>query len=104
MAATSGSGQSMRGRFAIVHLTPQTVQDTSSTVADEACMLLSNLSRLEKVCAACLKVEDTPIKSLRKLVDLFAKEGLNPNANYDYLAHVFANLSADDTVCTVFSL
>lgn len=59
-------------------------------------MLLSNLSRLEKVCAACLKIEDTPVKSLRKLVDLFAKEGLNPNANYDYLAHVFANVSADN--------
>lgn len=59
-------------------------------------MLLSNLSRLEKVCAACLKIEDTPVKSLRKLVDLFAKEGLNPAANYDYLAHVFANLSADN--------
>ena len=65
-------------------------------------MLLSNLSRLEKVCAACLKVEDTPIKSLRKLVDLFAKEGLNPNANYDYLAHVFANLSADNvSICAI---
>lgn len=69
-------------------------QDTSSPVADEACMLLSNLSRVEKVCAACLKIENTGVKSLRKLVDLFAKEGLNPKANYDYLAHVFANVSA----------
>lgn len=58
-------------------------------------MLLSNLTRLESVCTATLeKCGETPVKALRKLVDLFAKDGVNQRATYDYLAHVFANLSA----------
>jgi hypothetical protein len=69
-------------------------------------MLLSNLSQMDEVCAACLRIEPEEdataskgktrqsVRSLQTLVDLFAKEGMNKNANYDYLAHVFANISA----------
>jgi hypothetical protein len=71
-------------------------------------MLLSNLSQLDEVCAACLRIDQTTstdspngkakqaVRSLQTLVDLFAKEGVNKNANYDYLAHVFANISASN--------
>lgn len=71
-------------------------------------MLLSNLSQLKEVCAACLRIEQTTtptesdvkgkarqsVRSLQTLVDLFAKEGINKHAKYDYLAHVFSNISA----------
>jgi len=71
-------------------------------------MLLSNLSQLDEVCAAFLRIDQTTstdspkgkkkqaVRSLQILVDLFAKEGVNKNANYDYLAHVFANISASN--------
>lgn len=120
------------------------LQDVNSPLADEACMLLSNLTQLEDVCTACLRIApatseadasdtaaqeqasatatSTPsavvsetndvkgkaraskqaVESLQILVDLFATEGLNKDANYDYLAHVFANISASK-VCAMIN-
>lgn len=71
-------------------------QDTSSPLADLACMLMSNLTKLDSVCRACLEIDATKngVKSLERLVEVFAKEGASKKANYDYLGHVFANLSA----------
>lgn len=71
-------------------------------------MLLSNLTQVDEVCAACLRIDQTTstdspkgkakqsVRSLQTLVDLFAKEGVNKHATYDYLAHVFANISASN--------
>lgn len=71
-------------------------------------MVLSNLTQLDDVCAACLRIDQTTstdtgagkakqaVRSLQTLVDLFAKEGVNKHATYDYLAHVFANISASN--------
>lgn len=77
-------------------------------------MLLSNLTQIDAVCSACLRIDqstsaDTPegkakqaVGSLQTLVDLFAKENVNKQANYDYLAHVFANISASNVSFLVF--
>ena len=59
-------------------------------------MLLSNLTKLDSVCTACLQIDASKngIQSLERLVSVFAGEGRNEHASYDYLANVFANLSA----------
>lgn len=77
------------------------MQDESPNLANLACMLLANLTQLSTVCKACLEIEDSKdngkrldsIQSLDRLVSIFAREG-DKRSNYDYLAHVFANLSA----------
>lgn len=71
----------------------------TTPLTDVACMLLSNLSKLRGVCEACLhlQVEQAqldPVASLQKLVDLFAKQEGEGSSAYNYLANVFANISA----------
>lgn len=90
------------------------LQDTTSPLADEACMLLSNLTQIDAVCSACLRIDQSTssdtseskakqaVRSLQTLVDLFAKENVNKQANYDYLAHVFANISASNVSLAIF--
>jgi len=76
----------------------QQILNTSSGLADLACMLMSNLTKLDSVCKACLEIDASKsgVKSLERLVEVFAKEGEGESkkGNYDYLGHVFANLSA----------
>lgn len=71
-------------------------------------MLLSNLTKMDSVCKACLHIQasaaqlststakNPAVRSLDQLVSTFARDpSSNKNkANYDYLAHVFANISA----------
>ncbi|PLW08479.1 hypothetical protein PCASD_23827 [Puccinia coronata f. sp. avenae] len=95
-----------------------TIIDYESLLADLACMLLSNLTKVDSVVDLCLtspipphsshpsitqdesfsarlKQSSAPLMDL--LMDLFARgdrKQINPHANFDFLASVWANLSA----------
>ncbi|EFP87759.2 uncharacterized protein PGTG_13545 [Puccinia graminis f. sp. tritici CRL 75-36-700-3] len=95
-----------------------TIIDHDSLLADLACMLLSNLTKLDSIVNLCLsstipphtshptinqdeslsarlKKSTSPLMDL--LIELFARgdrKQINPHANFDFLASVWANLSA----------
>ncbi|KNZ62503.1 hypothetical protein VP01_1262g5 [Puccinia sorghi] len=95
-----------------------TMIDHDSLLADLACMLLSNLTKVDSVVNLCLNASIPPHSShptivqdqsfsarLKKssnplmdlLIELFARgdrKQINPHANFDFLASVWANLSA----------
>lgn len=85
---------------------PTHSQDEKALLSDLACMLLSNLTKLETVSVQLLKLSlpfpkadgtgDEDLMALDLLLEVFLKgEGkkFNPNANYDFLASVFADVS-----------
>ncbi|OAV89605.1 hypothetical protein PTTG_05842 [Puccinia triticina 1-1 BBBD Race 1] len=95
-----------------------TIIDHDSILADLACMLLSNLTKVESLVDLCLnstipphashptinqdqplsarlKTSPTPLMDL--LIEVFTRgdqKQINPHANFDFLASVWANLSA----------
>ncbi|KAG0149137.1 hypothetical protein CROQUDRAFT_653953 [Cronartium quercuum f. sp. fusiforme G11] len=92
-----------------------TIVDPSAILADLACMLWSNLTKLNSVCLTCLKlplvgtssvleersireklaISSTPMIDLA--VELFARgesKKFNKHANFDFLASVWANFSS----------
>ncbi|KAI7966096.1 hypothetical protein MJO29_001844 [Puccinia striiformis f. sp. tritici] len=95
-----------------------TIINHDSILADLACMLLSNLTKVDSVVNICLtsplpahsshptikedqalnsrlKKSSTPLMDL--LIELFARgdrKQINPHANFDFLASVWANFSA----------
>ncbi|EGG12617.1 uncharacterized protein MELLADRAFT_101039 [Melampsora larici-populina 98AG31] len=92
-----------------------TIVDPSAILADLACMLWSNLTKLNSVCVSCLKLplvghssiaeeesiqkklktSSTPMMDLT--IELFARgesRKINKHANYDFLASVWANFSS----------
>jgi len=95
-----------------------TIIDHDSLLADLACMLLSNLTKVDSVVNLCLTASIPPHsshptivqdqsfsarlkKSSNPLMDLFIelfargdRKQINPHANFDFLASVWANLSA----------
>lgn len=65
--------------------------------ADLLCMLLNNLSKFEFIISLLLNSDQGKTGKLDNLLQVFEKgEGnkFNQNANFDYLAGVFANLSS----------
>jgi hypothetical protein len=82
--------------------------------ADSLCMLLANLSKSDSL-SRLLGFKRAPVPALSpsplaldQLTHLFnrgANRGYNPNADYDYLAYLFADLAKVCSSCpTVFSL
>jgi hypothetical protein len=110
--------------FRLTHLVLH-LQDEKAVLADLACMLLSNMSKLDTVsqqilqlrvpftlaadsaetkegdeksttAGASVQATEEEIAALDLLLEVFLKgEGkkYNPNANYDFLASVFANVT-----------
>jgi hypothetical protein len=79
-----------------------TYQEPSSLLADLACMLLSNLSKIPGVCTTLLGLRfgradaQSPPLALDSLVDVFVRgdsKAVNEHATFDFLASVFANVS-----------
>ncbi|KAK9766856.1 Protein hgh1 [Basidiobolus ranarum] len=74
-----------------------------SILADVACMLLANISKSESVCVKLMEATSTPVDSLTKshrvidqLAEVFVKgyeRQYNSNAEYHFLASVFANIT-----------
>ncbi|ORX78558.1 DUF383/DUF384 domain-containing protein [Basidiobolus meristosporus CBS 931.73] len=74
-----------------------------SILADLACMLLANISKSESVCAKLMEATSTPVDSLTKshrvidqLAEIFVKgyeRKYNTNAEFHFLASVFANIT-----------
>lgn len=82
-------------------------------LADLACMLLSNMTKVESVSVILLNMrlfskpqseedvkagaeQENDVEALDLLLEVFLKgdsKKYNPNANYDFLASVFANVS-----------
>lgn len=70
---------------------------------DHTCMILSNLTRLEKGADAFVKVITTEGKpSLYQLVDIFDRTGSNKDASFHYLATVFSNVTQISTARHLF--
>ena len=68
--------------------------DPKCSQIDHICMILSNLTRLEKGADAFVKAIMTEGKpSLYQLVDIFDRTGSNKDANFHYLATVFSNIT-----------
>ena len=73
----------------------QLVADPEWKEADKVCMTLSNITRIEAGSMAVSRAltEKTASVTLYQLVDIFGRIGYNKNANYDYLATIFSNIS-----------
>jgi len=75
-----------------------------SILADVACMLLSNMTKYEPICVKLIDAKVTPLEGLSEstrlmdhLVEAFHKgvgKNYNPQAEFHFLASVFANASA----------
>lgn len=76
---------------------------SKSVLADLGCMLLSNITKYELICSRVLDTTAIPIKELSSssrlidhLIDAFVKgvnKTYNPEAEFHFLASVFANLT-----------
>ncbi|RUS28491.1 hypothetical protein BC938DRAFT_481820 [Jimgerdemannia flammicorona] len=87
----------------IKHLT-LLITVSKSILADLACMLLSNLTKYEPICTGILDATAKPMEGLSSsfrlidhLVDAFVKgvdKAYNPEAEFHFLASVFANLTS----------
>lgn len=74
-----------------------------SVLADLACMLLSNMTKTESICVKILDAQTNALPDLTQstrlvdhLVEAFHaghKKAYNPEAEYNFLASVFSNLS-----------
>ena len=82
----------------------QLAADPEWKEADKLCMTLSNITRTEAGSVAVLRAltEETASVTLYQLVDVFGRIGYNKNANYDYLATVFSNISQLHTARLLF--
>jgi hypothetical protein len=82
----------------------QLAADPEWKEADKLCMTLSNITRTEAGSVAVLRAltEETASVTLYQLVDIFGRIGYNKNANYDYLATVFSNISQLHTARLLF--
>lgn len=70
------------------------VMEKNCTFADNAAMLLSNLTRSELSCELCLKcIEETPQYSLRTIFDILHNETYNDCVDLQHLAAFLSNLS-----------
>lgn len=72
----------------------QFVADPTWKEADKLCMMLSNLTRHVSGAEALLRVLTTEGSvPLSQLVHIFDRKGFNKDANFDYLATVFSNIT-----------
>ncbi|CAG8637143.1 185_t:CDS:2, partial [Acaulospora morrowiae] len=79
------------------------ITDRNSILADMACMLISNITKNERISAKILSIECQPVEGLSNskrfmdhLVDIFVKgldRSYNKEAEFHFLASVFANVT-----------
>jgi hypothetical protein len=93
-------------RVDFIHALVVQLLRTKNINADMVCMLLNNLSRHESIANILLPQDDLLVKthSIDNMLQVFnSKEySLNTNANFDFLAGVFANLSSSPKGCKFF--
>ena len=79
------------GDMHVVHAAVNAVLDPEHELADPACMLLSNLTRLP---SSCDLIYERTAPIIDKLIDVFCQKKYNKKgAKLHYLAPVFSNMS-----------
>ncbi|CAG9769971.1 unnamed protein product [Ceutorhynchus assimilis] len=69
-----------------------------SKIADQCCMILSNLSRPSHLIEKVIDVIEASGKSFDELINIFTKKEFNKNAKLHYLGPVLSNLSQSSHV------
>lgn len=95
----------------IIHEILQNIFDCNSNIADQCCMILSNLTRYSHLIEKVIDLMEEHDKSLDELINIFTKIGYNKNGGkLHYLGPVLSNLSQshrirmfilDNTKCVI---
>lgn len=83
----------------IIHEMLQNIYDPNSYIADQCCMILSNLTRCSHLIEKVVDLIEEYGKDLDELINVFTKIGYNKNgAKLHYLGPVLSNLSQSHRV------
>lgn len=83
----------------IIHEILQNIYDPNSHIADQCCMILSNLTRYSHLIEKVVDLIEEHDKSLDELINIFTKIDYNKNgAKLHYLGPVLSNLSQSHRV------